>query len=160
MSRHHNARAQRAARRALAPLVAAGVARCRRCDQLVEPGQPWDAGHSTDLALGGSATGPTFVEHARRDDCPAGGNRSAGAVLGNQLRAAPRRRLAAWLELVDPDRLGDDDLELALIAPRFFGPAIARTTPRVFFSLPRNLTIGPGSAGIGPAAPKILRCEP
>jgi hypothetical protein len=29
----------------LAPLVAAGVARCARCGELIEPGSSWDLGH-------------------------------------------------------------------------------------------------------------------
>jgi hypothetical protein len=145
MSRHHSSRAQRRARAAWAPIVTAGHARCRRCEQPILAGQPWDVGHLDDLALGGSPTGATRPEHARRVDCPAGGNRSAGAVLGNQLRAAPRRRLAAWLELVD--------------ALGFFGPATARTTPRVFVSPPRNLTIGLGSGRAGTGSPQDLRWQ-
>jgi len=97
VSRHHDARAQRAARRALAPLVASGRAVCRRCGGRILPGQEWDAGHVVDLATGGHPAGAMLPEHARRRDCSAGGNRSAGARLGNQLRARPRRRLDAWL---------------------------------------------------------------
>jgi hypothetical protein len=34
-----------AIRRALAPVVAAGLARCVRCGERIEPGTPWDVGH-------------------------------------------------------------------------------------------------------------------
>jgi len=97
VSRHHDARAQRSARRVWAPIVASGEATCRRCGARIVPGQLWDVGHIVDLALGGHPAGATAPEHARRRDCSAGGNRSAGAVLGNQLRARPRRRLDEWL---------------------------------------------------------------
>jgi hypothetical protein len=32
-------------RRGIAPLVEAGLARCARCGELIEPGTPWDLGH-------------------------------------------------------------------------------------------------------------------
>ena len=35
-------------RRALAPHVAAGGVACARCGELIEPGTPWDLGHSDD----------------------------------------------------------------------------------------------------------------
>lgn len=79
------------------PLVDAGNVTCRRCHEPIRPGQVWDLGHEHDLALGGNPHGVMVPEHAKRADCPAGGNRSAGATLGNQLRHRPRRRLSAWL---------------------------------------------------------------
>ena len=97
MSRHHQPRAQTKARAALQPDVDAGTARCWRCGELIRPGQQWDAGHTTDLGLGGHPAGETRHEHARKADCPAGGNRSAGARLGAQLRPRGRRRLDDWL---------------------------------------------------------------
>jgi len=90
MSRHHNARAQASARRALAPLVASGRAVCRRCGQPIAPGQSWDAGHVDDLGLGGNPAGRVEPEHTT---C----NRQAGGRLGNQLRRRGRRRLDEWL---------------------------------------------------------------
>ena len=81
-----------------APTVALGRVKCRRCGQPITPGQAWDLGHDHDLALGGDPLGPMRPEHALRRDCPDGGNRAAGARLGAQLRRAPRRRLAAYLE--------------------------------------------------------------
>jgi hypothetical protein len=57
-SRAYGAR-HRQLRRALAPLVAAGGVNCARCGEPIEPGTPWDLGH-TDDGLGYS--GP---EHAR-----------------------------------------------------------------------------------------------
>lgn len=79
------------------PKIAAGDVECRRCHEPIRPGQRWDLGHAHDLALGGNPHGVMVPEHALRDDCPAGGNRSAGATLGNQLRRRPRRRLSDWL---------------------------------------------------------------
>lgn len=95
MSRHHNARAQAAARRALAPLVASGLAVCHRCGEPVLPDQDWDAGHVDDLGLGGNPFGRVLPEHT---SC----NRSAGGRLGNQLRPRGRRRLNEWLRFFLP----------------------------------------------------------
>jgi hypothetical protein len=38
-------RAHQTLRRALTPAVAAGLARCVRCGELIEAGAPWDLGH-------------------------------------------------------------------------------------------------------------------
>lgn len=54
---------------------------CRRCGDPIEPGQRWQLGHITDLALGGNPK-TRKPEHAR---C----NETAGATLGNALRTAP-----------------------------------------------------------------------
>ena len=37
--------AHRARRRAIAPMVEAGMVRCARCGELIAPGSPWDLGH-------------------------------------------------------------------------------------------------------------------
>jgi len=37
--------AHRTRRRGIAPMVEAGLARCARCGELIEPGSPWDLGH-------------------------------------------------------------------------------------------------------------------
>jgi len=84
-------------RRKWAAAVDAGLVKCRRCGDTIHSGQTWDLGHAHDVALGGDPRAATTPEHALRADCVAGGNRSAGAVLGNQLRRGPRRRLAVWL---------------------------------------------------------------
>jgi hypothetical protein len=74
-----------AIRRPLAPQVAAGTVTCRRCGQLIRPGEPWDLGHDDhDRSI---YRGP---EHA------GGCNRAAGARLGNQ-----RRRPAGDLPRLD-----------------------------------------------------------
>ena len=80
-------------RRELAPLVAAGVVACWRCGQLIKPGEPWDLGHKTDHALGGSVA-DTAPEHRwPTGDCP--GNRHAGgwraATRARRRRATPSR---------------------------------------------------------------------
>lgn len=79
------------------PAVDAGTVNCRRCHEPIRPGQPWDLGHEHDLVLGGHPSGPMAPEHAKREDCPARGNRSAGATLGNLTRNRPRRRLSDWM---------------------------------------------------------------
>lgn len=63
-----------------APLVAAGSVVCGdpRCGLPIEPGQPWDLGHPTARALGGSDDGVT-PWHA---SC----NRADGGRLGHALR--------------------------------------------------------------------------
>jgi hypothetical protein len=33
-------------RRAVAKEVKAGIVRCARCDELIQPGEPWDLGHA------------------------------------------------------------------------------------------------------------------
>ena len=37
--------AHRTRRRAIAPMVKAGIVRCARCGEPIEPGTPWDLGH-------------------------------------------------------------------------------------------------------------------
>jgi hypothetical protein len=58
-------------RRALEPIVRAGLAVCARCGERIESGQEFDLGHD-DLDRS-RYTGP---EHRYAADCPAGGNRS------------------------------------------------------------------------------------
>jgi hypothetical protein len=51
-----------------APVVAAGDTRCARCQEVIQPDEPWDLGHDdTDRAR---YAGP---EHARRCNRAAGG---------------------------------------------------------------------------------------
>lgn len=78
------------ARAMLAPMVAAGVAVCRRCGEPIAPGERWDVGHLDDLALGGHVDGRVSAEHER---C----NRSAGGQLGAQLRRDRSSRTRTWL---------------------------------------------------------------
>lgn len=60
---------------------------CRRCGTPITPGQPWDLGHPTDATPGGPTNDHGLQpEHALKKDCPAGGNRSAGATAGNHQR--------------------------------------------------------------------------
>jgi len=73
--------AHQALRARIAGQVKAGAAVCWRCGQLIQPGQPWDLGHTEGDR--GSYAGP---EHRW---C----NRAAGARNANQARRA-RRRLA------------------------------------------------------------------
>jgi len=82
-------RRDRAARAALAPDVAAGLAVCGRCLRPIAPDEPWDAGHVEDVATGGDPRGPVRPEHT---SC----NRSAGAALALDLRRPSRRRPGAW----------------------------------------------------------------
>jgi hypothetical protein len=71
------------------PLVAAGHVTCWRCGQPIHPGQPWDLGHRTDRALGGTDH-DTAPEHRHRTGtCP--GNRAAGATTRRPSTAAPSR---------------------------------------------------------------------
>ncbi|MBD3782453.1 MAG: hypothetical protein IE926_05765 [Micrococcales bacterium] len=87
-------------RRWWAPRIAEGTVKCWRCGHPIKPGQPWDLGHRTDHALGGHRL-DLHPEHRHTKDCPieGGGNRSAGARLGNQLRRGrrARRRIEEWL---------------------------------------------------------------
>ena len=67
----------------LARLVELGQAVCPRCEEPIEPGQAWDAGHVVSLAEGGHPLGELRPEHA---SC----NRSAGGQLAAQLRRGRR----------------------------------------------------------------------
>ena len=80
-SKHQQLRAK------LRPQVDAGLTNCWRCGRPIQPGQRWDLGHDDhDRTM---YRGP---EHARRVDCPAGGNRRAGAIKGNKQRGADSGR--------------------------------------------------------------------
>ena len=73
-------------RAAWAPLVATGTIRCtgpQGCGQPIQPGEPWDLGHTTDHALGGRNS-PKVPQHANR--C----NRAAGGRLAHQLARSNR----------------------------------------------------------------------
>lgn len=61
-------------RKRLVPIVARGETLCARCDCLIEPGDPWDLGHTDDR------TAWTGAEHS---DC----NRAAGARKRNGMYA-------------------------------------------------------------------------
>lgn len=61
-----------------APKVDAGLVDCARCAQLIEPGRPWDLGHTDDR------TGWSGPEHAA---C----NRKAGGRNGARVTNAMRR---------------------------------------------------------------------
>jgi len=95
MTRHRGRRDQEARAR-LAPQVAAGTARCWACGDLVTPDQEWDAGHVEDLVAGGDPAGLRLVEHARKADCRAGGNRRRGSLAGHARRSSKRTRLSDW----------------------------------------------------------------
>jgi hypothetical protein len=41
----HNVRHHRSFRKRIAPLVEAGLVRCARCLEFIQPDQPWDLGH-------------------------------------------------------------------------------------------------------------------
>lgn len=82
-SQRQRGRADQLARQALVPVVASGMAVCARCDQLIDPAEPWDAGHVDDLGRGGAPDGARRPEHAR---C----NRSAGGKLAAELRRGRR----------------------------------------------------------------------
>lgn len=58
---------------------------CPRCGLPMLPGQNLDFGHSEDLAYN-RASRADRMEHADSRDCPAGGNRTAGARLGQKIR--------------------------------------------------------------------------
>ena len=98
MTRRQSGRRDQAVRNQLAPLVDSGRAVCWRCNQPILPGQPWDAGHLEDIALGGHPAGRRLPEHRLKADCPAGGNRSNGAQLGRQLAARRRVRPRFFLD--------------------------------------------------------------
>lgn len=58
---------------------------CPRCGQLMLKGQRLDYGHTEDLAFNPDSKADRF-EHADSKDCPAGGNRTAGARLGRSIQ--------------------------------------------------------------------------
>lgn len=59
-------------------------AQCARCGGLIQPGEPWDWGHTVDVALGGKNMGGG-PEHRR---C----NRRAGGRTGAQITNAKKKR--------------------------------------------------------------------
>lgn len=66
-------------RRRWVPKVDAGLVNCARCHQPIEPGRPWDLGHTEDRT---GWQGPEHVVCSRR----------AGARNGALVRNADRRR--------------------------------------------------------------------
>ncbi len=81
-SRGYGARHQRL-RKQCEPIVRAGKAICWRCGEPILPTQKWDLGHD-DQDRNAPYRGP---EHALKDDCAAGGNRSAGGKARHGLPA-------------------------------------------------------------------------
>lgn len=79
-----------AARALLAPVVASGRAVCGACGLPIAPGDAWDVGHETAMALGGHPRGRVRPEHST---C----NRRAGGRLGAELRRARWTRTRDWL---------------------------------------------------------------
>jgi hypothetical protein len=67
---HYNA-SHRAKRKALTPVVAAGLAKCVRCHLPILVGQAWDLGH-----VDGSGVRYAGPEHRHSRDCLEGGNRA------------------------------------------------------------------------------------
>ena len=100
--RHLQGREVTNRRRVWAGPIARGEVDCRLCGTPILEGQTWDLGHDRDLQLGGDPRDDTYPEHALKADCPAGGNRSAGAALAARLKAGRRRRLEAWIYGDDP----------------------------------------------------------
>ena len=77
----------RAERERWRPIVDAGRAVCARCKQPIEPGRPWDMGHTDDRT---AWTGP---EH-RACNRKAGGVN--GATVSNALRRSTVRQSRPW----------------------------------------------------------------
>lgn len=80
-------RKHEALRRDWARKVDAGLAVCARCHQPIEPGRPWDLGHTDDRT---GWTGPEHVTCNRR----AGG--ANGAVVSNARRRQQVRQSRDW----------------------------------------------------------------
>lgn len=78
-------------RRALAPAVEAGDAKCWRCGEPILPGEPWDAGHVVAIAEGGHPDGKRLPEHRGR--C----NRRDGARIAAERRRGVPSRSRSWL---------------------------------------------------------------
>lgn len=76
--------AHKAERKRLEPIVARGGVTCAKCGQLIEPGEPWDLGHTDDR------TGWTGPEHR---DC----NRADGARRGNARRGRVHVDERPWI---------------------------------------------------------------
>lgn len=76
-----------ALRKSWRPKVDAGLVDCARCHQPIEPGRPWDLGHSEDRR---TWTGPEHLVCNRR----AGG--ANGAKVTNAMRAKPVRVSRMW----------------------------------------------------------------
>jgi hypothetical protein len=89
--RGYGARHQRI-RRALEPLVRAGLATCARCQRRILPGEPWDLGHD-DLDRSATRVPSTRAVIGQRTP---GGSR-AGSGKPSPLPTRPARRgLVAW----------------------------------------------------------------
>jgi hypothetical protein len=67
--------------------VAAGLVNCARCRQPIEPGRPWDLGHTDDRR---GYTGP---EHQRCNRVAGGRN---GARITNAMRVQGRQTSRDW----------------------------------------------------------------
>jgi hypothetical protein len=69
------------------PKVDAGLVNCARCRQPIEPGRPWDLGHTDDRT---AWTGP---EHTACNRKAGGAN---GALVTNAARGRTVRTSRAW----------------------------------------------------------------
>jgi hypothetical protein len=80
-------RKHEAERKRWAPKVGAGLVDCARCRQPIEPGRPWDLGHTDDRS---AWTGPEH-SHCNRQ---AGGRN--GALVSNASRRKTVRQSRDW----------------------------------------------------------------
>ena len=75
-------------RKRWAPKVDAGLVDCRRCDEPLEPGRPWDLGHPDQ-----DCPKPKAPEHLVCNRRAGGRN---GAKVTNAMRRTPVRHSRDW----------------------------------------------------------------